>query len=78
MDNMGIIFLSFCVDNVPVLSFLLRLLSVSLDRGRAQLDSSERQLLKEVRELRQKLATRAREGSSASSQSVYTLSSVSQ
>ncbi|XP_054478450.1 TBC1 domain family member 31 [Anoplopoma fimbria] len=50
----------------------------SLDRGRAQLDSSERQLLKEVRELRQKLAVRAREGSSASSQSVHTLSSVSQ
>ncbi|XP_031134183.1 TBC1 domain family member 31 [Sander lucioperca] len=49
----------------------------SLDRGRAQLDSSERQLLKEVRELRQKLAARAREGSSASSQSVLTLSSVS-
>uniref|UniRef100_A0A8C9XDK6 TBC1 domain family member 31 n=1 Tax=Sander lucioperca TaxID=283035 RepID=A0A8C9XDK6_SANLU len=41
------------------------------------LDSSERQLLKEVRELRQKLAARAREGSSASSQSVLTLSSVS-
>ncbi|KAM7420309.1 hypothetical protein PAMA_014833 [Pampus argenteus] len=50
----------------------------SLDRGRAQLDSSERQLLKEVRELRQKLAARTREGSSASSQSVHTLSSVSQ
>ncbi|KAM7382539.1 hypothetical protein PAMP_002266 [Pampus punctatissimus] len=50
----------------------------SLDRGRAQLDSSERQLLKEVRELRQKLAARAREGSFASSQSVHTLSSVSQ
>ncbi|XP_049440523.1 TBC1 domain family member 31 isoform X1 [Epinephelus fuscoguttatus] len=50
----------------------------SLDRGRAQLDSSERQLLKEIRELRQKLAARAREGSSASSQSVHTLSSVSQ
>ncbi|TMS10908.1 TBC1 domain family member 31 [Larimichthys crocea] len=49
----------------------------SLDRGRAQLDSSERELLKEIRELRQKLATRAREGSSASSQSVHTLSSVS-
>ncbi|XP_068426711.1 TBC1 domain family member 31 [Clinocottus analis] len=47
----------------------------SLDRGRAQLDSSERQLLKEIRELRQKLAVRAREGSS---QSVHTLSSVSQ
>ncbi|GAA6224396.1 TBC1 domain family member 31 isoform X1 [Lates japonicus] len=50
----------------------------SLDRGRAQLDSSERELLKEIRELRQKLAARAREGSSASSQSVHTLSSVSQ
>ncbi|KAI3361372.1 hypothetical protein L3Q82_013551, partial [Scortum barcoo] len=50
----------------------------SLDRGRAQLDSSERELLKEIRELRQKLAARAREGSSASSQSVNTLSSVSQ
>ncbi|XP_071327062.1 TBC1 domain family member 31 [Trachinotus anak] len=50
----------------------------SLDRGRAQLDSSERELLKEIRELRQKLAARAREGSSASSQSVRTLSSVSQ
>ncbi|KAM9353380.1 TBC1 domain family member 31 [Symphorus nematophorus] len=49
----------------------------SLDRGRAQLDSSERELLKEIRELRQKLAARAREGSSASSQSVHTLSSVS-
>uniref|UniRef100_A0A3P8TT65 TBC1 domain family member 31 n=1 Tax=Amphiprion percula TaxID=161767 RepID=A0A3P8TT65_AMPPE len=50
----------------------------SLDRGRAQLDSSERELLKEITELRQKLAARAREGSSASSQSVHTLSSVSQ
>ncbi|XP_038567965.1 TBC1 domain family member 31 isoform X2 [Micropterus salmoides] len=47
----------------------------SLDRGRAQLDSSERELLKEIRDLRQKLAARAREGSSASSQSVHTLSS---
>ncbi|KAK5862681.1 hypothetical protein PBY51_018050 [Eleginops maclovinus] len=50
----------------------------SLDRGRAHLDSSERNLMKEIRELRQKLAARAREGSSASSPSVYTLSSVSQ
>ncbi|XP_028281100.1 TBC1 domain family member 31 [Parambassis ranga] len=50
----------------------------SLDRGRAQLDSSERKLLKEIRELRQKLSARAKEGSSASSQSVHTLSSVSQ
>ncbi|XP_029958071.1 TBC1 domain family member 31 [Salarias fasciatus] len=50
----------------------------SLDRGRAQLDSSERELLKEIRALRQKLAARAREGSSASSPSVHTLSSVSQ
>ncbi|XP_034063579.1 TBC1 domain family member 31 isoform X1 [Gymnodraco acuticeps] len=48
----------------------------SLDRGRAQLDSSERNLMKEIRELRQKLAARAREGSS--SPSVLTLSSVSQ
>nr|XP_019946572.1 PREDICTED: TBC1 domain family member 31 [Paralichthys olivaceus] len=50
----------------------------SLDRGRAQLDSSERELLKEIRDLRQKLVARAREGSSASSQSVHTFSSVSQ
>ncbi|XP_034063581.1 TBC1 domain family member 31 isoform X3 [Gymnodraco acuticeps] len=50
--------------------------TVSLDRGRAQLDSSERNLMKEIRELRQKLAARAREGSS--SPSVLTLSSVSQ
>lgn len=50
----------------------------SLDRGRAHLDSSERELLKEIRELRQTLAARARESSSASSQSVQTLSSVSQ
>ncbi|XP_034466388.1 TBC1 domain family member 31 isoform X2 [Hippoglossus hippoglossus] len=50
----------------------------SLDRGRAQLDSSERELLKEIRDLRQKLAARVREGSSAASQSVHTLSSVSQ
>ncbi|KAM4735303.1 TBC1 domain family member 31 isoform 2-T2 [Anableps anableps] len=49
----------------------------SLDRGRAHLDSSERELLKEIRELRQKLAARAKEASSASSQSVHTLSSVS-
>lgn len=59
-------------------SLFLCILSVSLDRGRAQLDSSERELLKEIRELRQKLAARAREGTSASSQSVHTLSSVSQ
>uniref|UniRef100_A0A3P8VUA3 TBC1 domain family member 31 n=1 Tax=Cynoglossus semilaevis TaxID=244447 RepID=A0A3P8VUA3_CYNSE len=50
----------------------------SLDRGRAQLDTSERELLKEIRELRHKLAARAREGNSASSPSVHTLSSVSQ
>ncbi|KAM4579996.1 TBC1 domain family member 31 [Odontesthes bonariensis] len=50
----------------------------SLDRGRAQLDSGERELLKEIRELRQKLAVRAKEGSLTSSQSVHTLSSVSQ
>lgn len=47
----------------------------SLDRGRTQLDNNERKLLKEIRELRQKLAARAKEGSSAS---VNTLSSVSQ
>uniref|UniRef100_A0A3B5MFS1 TBC1 domain family member 31 n=1 Tax=Xiphophorus couchianus TaxID=32473 RepID=A0A3B5MFS1_9TELE len=46
----------------------------SLDRGRALLDSSERELLKEIRELRQKLAARARESSSPS---VPTPSSVS-
>lgn len=46
-------------------------LSVSLDRGRAHLDSSERQLLREVRELRQRLACRAREDSCASSQSLH-------
>uniref|UniRef100_A0A3Q2P7U2 TBC1 domain family member 31 n=1 Tax=Fundulus heteroclitus TaxID=8078 RepID=A0A3Q2P7U2_FUNHE len=50
----------------------------SLDRGRAHLDSSERELLKEIRELRQKLAARAREGSSVSSPSVHALSSVPQ
>ncbi|KAM6994460.1 TBC1 domain family member 31 [Tautogolabrus adspersus] len=50
----------------------------SLDRGRAKLDSSERELLREIRELRLKLAARAREGSSASSPSVHTVSSVSQ
>lgn len=50
----------------------------SLDRSRAQLDNSERALLKEIRELRQKLATRTKEGSSLSSHSVLTLSSVSQ
>ncbi|XP_068612150.1 TBC1 domain family member 31 [Brachionichthys hirsutus] len=50
----------------------------SLDRGRAQLDSGERELLKEVRELRQKLAARARDSNSASSQSICTPSSVPQ
>ncbi|KAM9724011.1 TBC1 domain family member 31 [Menidia menidia] len=50
----------------------------SLDRGRAQLDNSERQLLKEIRELRQKLAARSKESRSTSSPSVHTLSSVSQ
>lgn len=60
------------------LSSFLNIMSVSLDRGRAQLDSSERELMKEIRKLRQKLAARAREGSCASSQSVHTLSSVSQ
>ncbi|XP_053287821.1 TBC1 domain family member 31 isoform X3 [Pleuronectes platessa] len=49
-----------------------------LDRGRAQLDSSERELLKEIRDLRQKLVATVRDGSSAASQSVHTLSSVSQ
>lgn len=47
----------------------------SLDRSRTQLDNSERELLKEIRELRQKLVTRTKEGSSLSSQSVHTLSS---
>ncbi|KAF3840112.1 hypothetical protein F7725_018829 [Dissostichus mawsoni] len=37
----------------------------SLDRGRAHLDSSERNLMKEIRELRQKLAARAREDGSS-------------
>ncbi|PWA32361.1 hypothetical protein CCH79_00012071 [Gambusia affinis] len=49
----------------------------SLDRGRALLDSSERELLKEIRELRQKLAARARESSTTSSPSVPTPSSAS-
>ncbi|KAM8847022.1 TBC1 domain family member 31 isoform 1-T1 [Synchiropus picturatus] len=40
---------------------------LSLDRGRTQLDTSERQLLKEIRELRQKLAARARGDSTSSS-----------
>uniref|UniRef100_A0A665TB92 TBC1 domain family member 31 n=1 Tax=Echeneis naucrates TaxID=173247 RepID=A0A665TB92_ECHNA len=65
------------INDISVCPFLT-VLSVSLDRGRAQLDSSERELLKEIRELRQKLAARAREDNSASSQSVRTLSSVSQ
>ncbi|XP_072316547.1 TBC1 domain family member 31 [Eucyclogobius newberryi] len=47
----------------------------SLDRGRAQLDDGERELLKEIRELRQKLAARAKEGISMSSQSVFSSSS---
>ncbi|KAJ0000142.1 hypothetical protein NQD34_011984 [Periophthalmus magnuspinnatus] len=47
----------------------------SLDRGRAQLEDGERELLKEIRELRQKLAARAKEGSSMSSHSVHALSS---
>uniref|UniRef100_A0A667YRM4 TBC1 domain family member 31 n=1 Tax=Myripristis murdjan TaxID=586833 RepID=A0A667YRM4_9TELE len=42
------------VKHVHVLC--LGILSVSLDRGRAQLDSSERELMKDIRELRQKLA----------------------
>lgn len=48
----------------------------SLDRGRAHLDTGEKELLKEIRDLRLKLAARAREGSSASSQSVYTAPSI--
>uniref|UniRef100_A0A8C5EZM7 TBC1 domain family member 31 n=1 Tax=Gouania willdenowi TaxID=441366 RepID=A0A8C5EZM7_GOUWI len=44
---------------------LFPLLSVSLDRGRAHLDTSERDLLREIRELRQSLAARA--GTTASS-----------
>lgn len=39
----------------------------SVNRGRAQLDSSERELLMEVRELRQKLANRARKEDSCAS-----------
>ncbi|XP_023820067.1 TBC1 domain family member 31 isoform X1 [Oryzias latipes] len=49
----------------------------SFCRGRTQLDSGERELLKEIRELRQKLAARAKEGSSASSQTVCTPTPVS-
>ncbi|XP_054638968.1 TBC1 domain family member 31 isoform X2 [Dunckerocampus dactyliophorus] len=37
----------------------------SLDRGRAHLDSKERQLIKDIRDLRQRLVTRAKEGSVA-------------
>ncbi|KAM4633879.1 TBC1 domain family member 31 [Polymixia lowei] len=48
----------------------------SLDRGRAQLDSRERELMRDIRGLRQKLAARAREASSVSSQSVQSLSSL--
>uniref|UniRef100_A0A3B3CDS0 TBC1 domain family member 31 n=1 Tax=Oryzias melastigma TaxID=30732 RepID=A0A3B3CDS0_ORYME len=44
----------------------------SFCRGRTQLDNGERELLKEIRELRQKLAARAKESSSASSQSICT------
>ncbi|XP_056142116.1 TBC1 domain family member 31 [Lampris incognitus] len=50
--------------------------SFPLDRGRAQLDSRERELMKDIRVLRQKLAARAREASSASSQSIQSLSPV--
>ncbi|XP_061919538.1 TBC1 domain family member 31 isoform X2 [Entelurus aequoreus] len=41
--------------------------TISLDRGRAHLDSKEKLLLKEILDLRQRLVNRAREDSSASS-----------
>ncbi|XP_051920616.1 TBC1 domain family member 31 [Hippocampus zosterae] len=44
----------------------------SLDRGRAHLDSKERQLMKQIRCLRERLVARAKEDSIASSQSLYT------
>nr|XP_057910143.1 TBC1 domain family member 31 [Doryrhamphus excisus] len=44
----------------------------SLDRGRAHLDSKERQLIKDIRDLRQRLLTRTKEGSVGSYQSTLT------
>lgn len=64
-------------DYLIVIKGSVCVLLVSLDRGRALLDSSERELLKEIRELRQKLAARARESSTTSSPSVPTPSSAS-
>ncbi|XP_030013190.1 TBC1 domain family member 31 [Sphaeramia orbicularis] len=52
--------------------------NMSLDRNRTQLDHGHRELLKDIRQLRQRLAARTREGSSASLQSIHTLSLVSQ
>ncbi|XP_028969233.2 TBC1 domain family member 31 isoform X2 [Esox lucius] len=43
--------------------------SFSLDRGRAELDCRERKLMQDIRELRQKLATRAKTSNSTTSQS---------
>lgn len=52
--------------------------SVPLDRGRAHLDDSERVLLREVRQLRQKLAARAQEASATCCRSGLTTSSAPQ
>ncbi|XP_037129903.1 TBC1 domain family member 31 [Syngnathus acus] len=45
---------------------------LSLDRGRTHLDSKERQLMKQIKCLREKLVARALEDNGASSQSLYT------
>lgn len=56
----------------PAIFPLFFYLPVSLDRGRAHLDSKERQLMKQIRCLRERLVARAKEESIASSQSLYT------
>ncbi|XP_072323024.1 TBC1 domain family member 31 isoform X1 [Scyliorhinus torazame] len=54
---------SLCLNNVSLDSSV----QLSLDRGRTDLESKERELLTGVRELRQKLTTRARQRYSTSS-----------
>ncbi|KAJ8013220.1 hypothetical protein DPEC_G00051010 [Dallia pectoralis] len=49
---------------------ILSFSSVSSDRGRAELDSRERELMQDIRELRQKLVARAKNSNTPTSQSL--------
>uniref|UniRef100_A0A672S9N9 TBC1 domain family member 31 n=1 Tax=Sinocyclocheilus grahami TaxID=75366 RepID=A0A672S9N9_SINGR len=57
--------------NISLISQSVRRTDFSLDRGRGELDSKERELMQEIRELRTKLAARATDFISPSTSSVH-------